>query len=169
MVRKEKYLITDILDLVENSNSYRIELDGDLTTIGSKILKMFKEKGVQCACCKRTATCFYKEREDWEIIWHLGLYIVLDDGTETRMTKDHIIPKMEGGNHTLVNLRPMCQDCNEGRGSFDLETPPDGADEQGIIDFLLTQKTKKIMKRFKRRKIIQTKMNTFAEMNQFRM
>ena len=32
-------------------------------------------------------------------------------------TADHIIPKSEGGAHTVANCRPACAPCNTGRGT----------------------------------------------------
>ncbi|ASV44553.1 hypothetical protein PBI_SCTP2_538 [Salicola phage SCTP-2] len=36
-----------------------------------------------------------------------------DEEHFTIMTKDHIIPKAEGGNNSMVNLQCLCYDCNQ--------------------------------------------------------
>lgn len=33
-------------------------------------------------------------------------------GKETKMSKDHIVPRVLGGDETLYNLQPLCLPCN---------------------------------------------------------
>lgn len=42
----------------------------------------------------------------------------------------HIIPYCEGGEYTIDNIRPLCGDCNRGKG---------GMHEQNMIDYIVTR------------------------------
>jgi 5-methylcytosine-specific restriction enzyme A len=49
--------------------------------------------------------------------YHLNLYHLSEDGKETMMTIDHIIPKSKGGVNKISNLQTMCYDCNFAKGN----------------------------------------------------
>jgi 5-methylcytosine-specific restriction enzyme A len=49
--------------------------------------------------------------------YHLNLYHLSEDGKETMMTIDHIIPKSKGGGNKISNLQTMCYDCNFAKGN----------------------------------------------------
>jgi len=73
-----------------------------------------------CVCCGRAGTVmmlnvhrFYYSRA------HFNLYAVEGDKL-ILMTKDHIIPKSQGGTDNLNNLQTLCAKCNNMKGDKDL-------------------------------------------------
>lgn len=118
-VRKGIYYDIDkFLSLVELHHTKKdvTHWDGDEIKLGSDRYKIFKTKGIKCECGVE-GKYFAKERTYTKlppkiISYHLNLYGIRKDGTEVMMTKDHIIPKSKGGQNSLSNYEPMCQDCN---------------------------------------------------------
>lgn len=110
----------DILPLI-NSGAKRAEILGiSVRVIGTR-LGAFK-RGLVCAGgCGRVGSRFYLERHrkrgpgQYGSGWHLNLYAVNPDGTETLMTRDHIVPRSKGGKDHPDNSQTMCRHCNHAK------------------------------------------------------
>ena len=83
---------------------------------GSHRYILFKEKGLTCVTCGRTANKCFLELPKEEVVPHFNFYIFEND-KEILFTKDHIIPKSLGGKNEQENYQPMCQECNEKKDS----------------------------------------------------
>ena len=56
--------------------------------------------------------------EQWDMIKdHYGHRCVYCGRKMQRLTQDHIIPLIKGGNHTLTNIVPACRSCNSKKGA----------------------------------------------------
>lgn len=42
--------------------------------------------------------------------------------TVENMQADHILPRTQGGGDEILNLQPLCEDCNQGKGAFTEDT-----------------------------------------------
>jgi 5-methylcytosine-specific restriction endonuclease McrA len=100
----------------------RAELLGKSVRVTGTRLGAFK-KSLVCAGCGRVGSRFYIERhhrrggdEKYGDGWHLNLYTVNPNGSETLMTRDHIIPRSKGGRDRLSNSQTMCHKCNNRKG-----------------------------------------------------
>jgi len=92
-----------------------ITLNGNTPT-----LKMLRKKGTECVCCGKQGTHFRvmmdeNSREPWR---HISLLLYTDDGSF--LTRDHIIPKSNGGPNAMWNMQTMCNTCNLAKAN----TPP---------------------------------------------
>lgn len=124
--RKEiKYPIADVFAFVsEHADSSdkkkKVEFDGDAIKPNSLRYKTFMKSGTKCVCCGLEATHFYKERSqsskpknyDPDMSYHFNLYGINECGEEVLFTKDHIIPKVDGGRDAVDNMQTMCTVCN---------------------------------------------------------
>lgn len=112
--RKEIYSLEDVLPHVVEKGRLKIrkEFDGDMMKVSSLRLFVFKEKGCTCVRCGLYGLYFAKEKLANDRSYHFNLYAIDDQGNEVLMTKDHIIPKFQGGKDDLENLQPMCSRCN---------------------------------------------------------
>jgi 5-methylcytosine-specific restriction endonuclease McrA len=117
----KKYSIEEVLSK-HNADNEKIDFDGDLIPMGSARYANFKKHGVICACCGLEGKYFYKERFRQNSNYHFNLYGIDKDGNEILMTKDHIIPKSQGGKDCLKNYQPFCEICNNLKGSQDNDT-----------------------------------------------
>lgn len=138
MERKGVYTIEQVLSWVEvdeesldkkDARKIRLEtsfkkFDGVEVLSGLLGYKVFKEKGVKCACpkCETKGEYFALERtpgpgKSKYNHWHFNLYGNDKFGKEVMITKDHINPKSKGGDNELSNLQPMCISCNTKKGS----------------------------------------------------
>lgn len=77
-------------------------------------LKVFFHKGLECSNdgCTRTGTRLVKTKERNGTI-HVDVFS--DDGI--MMNVDHFIPKSKHGTNHLLNLFPMCAECNNSKGN----------------------------------------------------
>lgn len=79
--------------------------------------KLFVQQAsnLQCICCGINAV-------KWKLTGNgnrppfLDLYGVNTSGRDVLFTRDHIIPKVFGGNDDITNFRIMCEFCNGERG-----------------------------------------------------
>lgn len=124
--RKETYLPEEVFPHIQN-DYHQTHLkghifDGDTIWMDSLRYKVFR-RSLCCVTCGIEGKFFAKERHlrrDGEVggkRYHLNLYAVTHDGHEVLMTKDHRIPRSEGGSDSLDNLDTMCGPCNWKKGS----------------------------------------------------
>lgn len=91
----------------------------------SKFMRMILAHGARCVECGVEGTHFAAEKEDNGVRYRLALYASRDDGTEVRITRDHIIPRSKGGRDIVENTQPMCEPCNVRKGNqYDGEMTP---------------------------------------------
>lgn len=98
------------------------DFDGHMVKMGSQRYKLFALKGTKCARCGIVGSFFALEKQlnnksNNTERYHFNLYAKHPDGSETMITKDHIVPKSKGGKNTLSNLQPMCIRCNAAKGA----------------------------------------------------
>lgn len=74
---------------------------------------------------------FFTEEERWKILEktgqkcaHCGKPIFAIEGIEHSMTVDHFIPLSKGGTNRMINLIPMCKECNKEKD--DMIVNPEG-------------------------------------------
>ncbi len=125
--RLDIYPIDEVLDQVPDDISnkrarvsgHMLEFHGEEVNFATMNLRLFRRKGVKCACCGVEGRYFAAERnhagKDW--VWQLRLYAIDYDGFEVLMTKDHVCPESRGGKTALDNLQPMCVKCNHTKGN----------------------------------------------------
>lgn len=120
MIRNEKkYPVNFIFSNIIEGNlkqKFRRDMDGDLINMGSDRYKVFQRSCI-CVECGIEGTYFLKEKHISKEPYHFNLYGVNDDGQEILMTKDHIIPKSQGGKNHLDNYQTMCTKCNAMKGT----------------------------------------------------
>ena len=46
-------------------------------------------------------------------------------GSKKDITKDHVIPLIDGGRHHVSNLQPLCRSCNSSKGRNTIDYRPD--------------------------------------------
>jgi len=104
--------------VLDDIGEYNREFQGYLVRMSSLRYHTFA-KGLKCAYCDLVGSFFALQesyngdREGKQPRAHFNLY-ALDprDGTWVLMTKDHILPRAEGGKDTLDNLVTACRRCN---------------------------------------------------------
>jgi len=117
MIVIKEYSIKEILDRVqfirnkELRRLRKINLEGYLIKICNLSLQTFKKKGIRCVKCGLVANVFRLMYDDRSRDVFLGLFFV-DSQRVIRFTKDHIIPKSQGGKDFLSNLQTMCEPHN---------------------------------------------------------
>ena len=81
------------------------------------------QRSLSCACCGITGSVMILEWQlrgdssDPKVLQpHFNLYAVTPDGL-VLMTKDHILPKSQGGQDSLDNYQTMCELCNSIKGA----------------------------------------------------
>lgn len=76
--------------------------------------RMFRRKGIKCACCNRRGQCFKLHANNrFPDRGYFNLYGRDTNGQEFLMTVDHIIPMSKGGLESICNVQPMCWKCNQ--------------------------------------------------------
>jgi len=125
--RHDTYSIGEMFELITNKNGEIICGDifiGDIKVKANSVrYAVFKKYGISCVNCGIEGEYFALEKDKSEggntsNRFHFNLYGVDDNGNESLITKDHIIPKSKGGRDFIDNLQPMCKLCNVAKGSF---------------------------------------------------
>lgn len=74
-------------------------------------------KQTRCVDCGINASFIAIERNHYlKGAFHLNMY-ALKNGKEILMTRDHILPKSQGGTEHIDNMQTMCTDCNNRKGN----------------------------------------------------
>ena len=81
----------------------------------SQRYKLFQKQNPICVNCGLGGTYFWLEQHTDEPP-HFNLYGIKDN-KEIMLTKDHIIPKSEGGKNILSNYQILCVICNQIKGN----------------------------------------------------
>lgn len=55
--------------------------------------------------------------EDWLALCEAVDYKCAYCRKETKLTVDHVVPLIRGGEHTLVNIIPLCKSCNSSKNN----------------------------------------------------
>jgi hypothetical protein len=114
MIRLATYSLDRILPFIGCQD--RFNLDGDFVNVTSLRLRCFKMKGLTCVRCGLVGEFFAKEKSAvYDKTCHLNLYAI-GNGTEVLMTRDHIVPRCEGGKDNMSNSQTMCMPCNSKKG-----------------------------------------------------
>ena len=101
----------DILDIIPEKGKVKLP-DGEIIK-NTTSLKVFRSKGVKCSVCGIEGK-YFEYHPDRSILLFTD---TLHKGKRVYMTKDHIVPKAQGGSGSLDNLTPMCDVCNVMKGS----------------------------------------------------
>ena len=126
---KGTYSVSEVLDWMEVetiSEAAFKEFAGVQALSSLLTYKVFKEKGIKCLC-DIEGSFFRLERTPGHRKgsiynnWHFNLYGKDTRGRNVMLTKDHSVPKSEGGTDDLSNLEPMCSKCNGAKGSRTLQ------------------------------------------------
>lgn len=85
----------------------------------TRTLKLFKNKGLDCAFCGMKGEIF----KEWTIdgsnfLCLYGITYTNRGPKHVLMTADHIFPKSLGGTDKYKNLQPMCSICNNKKGNI---------------------------------------------------
>jgi 5-methylcytosine-specific restriction endonuclease McrA len=129
MERKRTYKISEVQEKltpfleVSKKQKIYVSFDGDNVCPLSDRYRVFFLLGRTCVHCGIEGMFFALERhipknasKGWNGRYHLNLYALDEDGQEVLMTKDHVIPKSQGGKNHISNYQPMCTRCNEAKG-----------------------------------------------------
>lgn len=123
MIRFKKLGVEEVFKRYQNVMKDNSHYEKVVSSIGEYDVKFsshriwtFYETGIKCANCGESGDFFAVEKNhDGEERPHLNLYAQTPDG-EVLLTKDHIIPKSEGGDDHISNYQTLCKDCNEQKG-----------------------------------------------------
>jgi len=124
--RKETYNTSEILPFLTIPNTPKLErkreYDGDLIKMDSQRYYVFRES-LNCHYCGIEGVKFCKERTRFSdpkrvntTNFHFNLYAI-KEGEDILMTKDHVIPRSEGGRDVVSNYVTCCTKCNNEKGS----------------------------------------------------
>lgn len=108
-----KLSIEPILELILSDKPYAY-VEGIRVKTGGVRLETFATKGVDCISCSLKGEFFRIEYNTSGA--HLNLYAINPYGDEVLMTRDHIIPRSQGGLNNVDNMNTMCTHCNGRRG-----------------------------------------------------
>lgn len=123
MIRYKKIGIKEVLEeyqnVMDDELHYRTvvsNLDGYNLKFSSHRIWTFYEMGIECANCGISGDFFAVEKNHGgEERPHLNLYAQTSDG-EILLSKDHIVPKSEGGDDHISNYQTLRKACNEEKG-----------------------------------------------------
>lgn len=123
MIRYEKIGIDTVFEkyqkVMADESHYRTvvsNLGGYDLKFSSHRIWTFYEMGIECANCGVSGDFFAVEKNhEGEERPHLNLYARTSNG-EILLTKDHIVPKSEGGDDHISNYQTLCKECNEEKG-----------------------------------------------------
>ena len=96
------------------------DYDGHIVKMDSLRYVLFEAKGLTCVECGVEGQYFGLEAfrqtciDQDDPTCHFNLY-GLKNGQEVMLTKDHVLPKAQGGTDKLDNLQVMCFDCNQAK------------------------------------------------------
>jgi len=109
----------EIFALVPDTDARKVrERFGDYNVkLSSQRLICFKHNP-SCVCCGITGTKMKLQIGSGQQSPHFNMYAETKDGLRL-MTKDHIVPKAQGGKDILSNYQTMCCKCNEFKGSME--------------------------------------------------
>lgn len=99
---------------------YEVKLHGYKVRLRSQRYVVFRNSCV-CVTCKveGTVMCIDTKPNDQKYDpAHFNLYGIMPSGRVVMMTKDHIIPKVEGGTNKISNYQTMCETCNHKKGGI---------------------------------------------------
>lgn len=105
-------------DNEKNNNSYTREYNGKPINMLNKTLQTFKAHGIKCYMCGMEGKFFKLREEKNDSSFFLSLYALDHKNNWILMTKDHLIPRKNGGSNSISNLRPMCYKCNQFKGGM---------------------------------------------------
>ena len=96
------------------------EYAGVMVNMTSQRYRTFAKHGISCCMCRIQGKFFALERHaaQHSSKYHFNLYAIDIEGKEVLMTKDHVVPKAQGGKEHVSNYRPMCTHCNAVKGSM---------------------------------------------------
>ena len=121
LVRKSTHNISDVYDAIKDvlfeEDRIKVMFDGDRIKGNSHRYQTFFTNGTKCVCCGIEGKYFAKEKGKKCNSYHLNLYAIDNEGNEVLMTKDHIVPKSQGGIDNISNYQTMCEPCNMAKGS----------------------------------------------------
>lgn len=120
MIRFGEISIPEIFEKMKGSGKYMEFIIGDETFSvkkSSQRYTLFKNKGMRCVVCKKTANSAVIEANRDGERPHINFYLKRPGMKDLLFTKDHILPKSKGGKDIQSNYQPMCQECNCAKGS----------------------------------------------------
>lgn len=97
---------------------YEVKFHGYKVRLRSQRYTVFRKSCV-CVTCgvEGTVMCLdTKPNDQKHSRAHFNLYGIMPSGRVVMMTKDHIVPKVEGGTNELSNYQTMCETCNHKKG-----------------------------------------------------
>jgi 5-methylcytosine-specific restriction endonuclease McrA len=98
-------------------NQLKATISGYSINMYSTRLACFAINGVKCSKCGLEGKFFAIEKYEHCINPHVNLYALDANNKEVLMTRDHIIPKGQGGKDILSNTQTMCTNCNWEKGN----------------------------------------------------
>ena len=122
-IRLKCYCIDEVLPFIRTEQNllpvHRTYSEQEVR-MNTATLKTFAMKGVKCTKCGLEGKFFALEKtpnNKQDDKFHFNLYGITEKGREVLFTKDHILPKSKGGKSKQENLQPMCNTCNQKKGS----------------------------------------------------
>ena len=64
------------------------------------------------------------ELEDWQTMCRLADHRCVACGKKRKLTVDHVLPIIMGGDSYLTNLQPLCDSCNKSKGPKHIDYRP---------------------------------------------
>jgi len=136
------------LRIAMSSGERYLEIGGVPMPLRKDRLQLFMRDELKCVKCGLAASFAAGERvRGTERNCHLNVYGTRD-GKDVLFTKDHILPKSQGGPNKLDNYQIMCQPCNEQKGnsnSQDLRGAERGRSKTIAADVALEKKRREVL------------------------